>query len=135
MDITTQRVVDTAPMHVKSAAGAPLYDDGKPVRIVFFGPGSRQFAEIESRQTARAIKRMHDNDGKVAAPTAEDRRKEVAEDLAAVTAGFENLSHGELVGAELHEAVFADQKLGFIVAQAQKFLADWGNFKPGSAGN
>src|SRR3546814_4089164 len=64
-DITSQAVVDTAPVHLKGADGEHLFDaKGNPLQIVIFGPGSRQFAAIEARQTARAVKRMADNDGK-----------------------------------------------------------------------
>jgi hypothetical protein len=141
-DITTQAVDDTAAIHLKNAAGEPLYADGdaraKPVRIVVYGPGSKAFGAVETRQSARALKRMQDNDGKITAPTAEERVKETAEDLAALTVRFENFTYspaGDAQGAELFEAVYRDQKLGFIARQVTKHLADWGNFKPGSAGN
>ena len=140
-DITSQAVDDTAVIHVKSAVGEPLYADAprqKPVRIVIHSPGTKAVAAIEARQTARTLKRMADNDGKMTAATAEERAKEVAEDLAAITIGFENFAYppaGDAQGAPLFEAVYADRKLGFIVNQVTKFLADWGNFKPGSSVN
>lgn len=135
MDILTQAVADTATIHVKSAAGEPLYDGDKPVRIVIHGPGSRAYAAVESRQSARALKRMRDNDGQITAATPEERAKETAEDLAAITVRFENLEYEGKQGPELFEAVYGDQRLGFIARQVSKFVADWGNFKPGSAGN
>lgn len=141
-DITSQAVADTASIHLKNAAGELLYADGdageKPVRIVIYGPGSRAYGVVESRQSARALKRMQDNDGKITAASAEERVKETAEDLAALTVRFENFAYppaGDAQGAELFEAVYRDQKLGFIARQVTKHLADWGNFKPGSAGN
>lgn len=135
MDAASLKVAATAPIHVKNAAGEPLYDGDKPVRIIVHGPGSRAYATVETRQTARALKRMHENDGKVTAATAEERRQETAEDLAAVTISFENLTCGDLQGTELFEAVYGDPELGFIAKQVTKHLADWGNFKPGSVGN
>jgi hypothetical protein len=138
LDITTQGVADTAIIHVKNAAGEPLYADAertKPVQIIIYGPSSRAFGAVEARQSARALKRMQDNDGKLTAATAEERVQETAEDLAALTVSFENLSYppaGKAVGTELFEAVYRDQKLGFIAKQVTKFLADWANFKPGS---
>lgn len=140
-DITTQAVADTATIHVKNASGEPIYADEareQPVRIVVHSPGSKAYGSVEARQSARAIKRMQDNDGKITAPTAEERISETAEDLAALTVRFENLSYppaGPALGAELFEAVYRDQRLGFIARQVTKTLADWGNFKPGSAGN
>lgn len=135
MDVSKLKVTPTAAMHLKSAAGAPLFEDGKPVRILFYGPASRQFAELETKQTARSVARHNDNEGKLTARSAEERRKEAVEDLADLTVGFENLSSGELTGRDLHEAVYADPALGFIIEQANKFINNWGNFSGGSATN
>lgn len=135
-DITTQAVVDTAPIHLKGADGEYLFDDGKPVRIILHSPGSKQFAAVEARQTNRAVKRMADNDGKITVAPPEQRAQEQAEDLAAITVGFENFVYppaGEKKGEELFQALYADPKLGFIAQQVQKALRDWGNFKPGSS--
>jgi ABC-type Fe3+-hydroxamate transport system substrate-binding protein len=135
MDASSLKVAATAPIHVKDAAGEPLYEGDKPVRIIVHGPGSRAYGAVETRQTARALKRMNDNDGKVTAATAEERRQETAEDLASITVAFEHLTHGDKQGTELFEAVYGDPELGFIAKQVTKALADWGNFKPGSAGS
>jgi len=141
-DITTQAVVDTATIHLKDAAGQPLYADGdrreKPIQIIIYGPGSKAHGAVEARQSTRALKRMQDNDGKITAPTAEERTQETAEDLAALTVDFVNFTYppaGEKRGAELFEAFYCDPTLGFVIKQVTKHLADWGNFKPGSAGN
>ena len=141
LNIATLAVAATAAIHVKSADGEPLLDDGKPVRIIVNSPGSKAFGTVESRQTARAVKRMNDNEGKLTAATADERRGETAEDLAAITVAFENFDYQPegatepLAGEDLFRAVYADPSLGFIARQVTKFLADWGNFKPGSAGN
>lgn len=138
-DITTQAVVDTAPIHIKGPDGEPLFDaNGKPLRIVVYGPGSTQFAAIEARQTARAVKRMADNDGKVSVAPPELRDQEQAEDLAAITVAFENFGYppaGDKQGTELFQALYADRSLGYITQQVAKGVQNWGNFKPGSAGS
>lgn len=140
LNIATLAVAATAAIHLKSADGEPLFDDGKPVRIIVNSPGSKAFGIVESRQTARTVKRMNDNEGKLTAATADERRNETAEDLAAITVGFDNFDYQlegattSLSGEELFRAVYADPTLGFITKQVTKFLADWGNFKPGSAG-
>lgn len=137
-DITTTAVEDSATIHVKNAAGEPLYVDAertKPVTIVIFGPGSKAFGVVEARQSSRAVKRMQDNDGKITVAPFEERVKETAEDLAAITVRFENFSYppaGNAEGAELFAAVYGDPKLGFIAKQVTKFVADWSNFKTGS---
>lgn len=137
-DISTIGVMMTAALHVKDASGTPLFHEGKPVRIHLYGPASPEYARIEDRATQRALKRAQDNDGKPAAASTEDRRAQVAEDYASITAGFENFTYppaGDAAGAELYRACYLDPKLGFIVNQIAKFLADWGNFKPASGTN
>lgn len=135
MDISAHKVAASAAIHIKDASGVPLYDGDKPVRIIVHSPGSQAFAGVETRQAARAVKRLNDNDGKVTAATAEERRADTAEDLADITIAFEHLSYGDLQGRALFTAVYADPDLGFIARQVAKFLADWGNFKPASGGN
>lgn len=140
MDITQQAVVDTAPIHMKGADGEYLYSGGdtaKPVRIVIYSPGSKQFAAIEARQTNRAVKRMNENEGKVSVAAPEQAATERAEDLADITVAFENFTYppaGDKQGRELFQAFYADTKLGYMAQQVVKAVKDWGNFKPGSAG-
>ncbi|HEY9581111.1 MAG TPA: hypothetical protein VIR65_14755 [Rhizorhapis sp.] len=138
-DITSQAVVDTAPVHLKGADGEHLFDaKGNPLQIVIFGPGSRQFAAIEARQTARAVKRMADNDGKPTVAAPEQRITEQAEDLAAITSEFRHFTYPPAEGKqgqELFQAFYADPKLGYMAQQVLKAVRDWGNFKPGSAGS
>lgn len=144
MDIITQRAVQTAPLHLKGIDGNLLYelrengqpDLDKPVRIHFYSPGSKQQAAAEARATQRALKRLEENDGKPNPAAPEVRRMEAAEDLAAVTHHFENLSYsgaGDAQGVDLYQAMYADPDLGFIANQSAAFLSKWGNFKPGSA--
>jgi hypothetical protein len=136
MDITTLKVADTAAIHLKNADGELLYDGDKPVRIIVYGPGSKAYGVVEARQSTRAVKRMQDNDGKVTVAPHEQRVTETAEDLAAITVRFENLTYPpaeKAEGQELFTALYADQTLGFIARQVAKFVADWANFKPGSA--
>lgn len=137
MDITTQAVAASAAIHLKAADGSYLYSDGKPVRIVLSSPGSAAYAEVEDRQTARAVKRMQDNDGKIALVPPEQRDAETADDLASLTVAFENLTYppaGDMQGKNLFRALYADKTLGFIAVQVQKALRDWGNFKPTASG-
>jgi hypothetical protein len=133
MDVSTLAVADTAIIHLKDAAGELLYDGGEPVAIEIYGPGSKAFGVVEARQSARAIKRYQENDQQLSVPPYEERLKEAAEDLAAITVSFRRLSCGELTGTALFEAVYANPKLGYITRQVQKALADWGKFKAGSA--
>ncbi len=144
MDITTQRAAPTAALHLRGLDGQLLYSPGedgrpdvnKPVRIHFYSPGSKQQAAAEARATQRALARLQENEGRPNPPTPEVRRQEAAEDLASVTARFENLEYppaGEVQSEELFRALFADPDLGFVATQSATFIGSWGNFKPGSA--
>jgi hypothetical protein len=134
LNIATLAVAATAALHLKSVDGEPLYDGETPVRVVVHGPGSRAYGVVESRQTARAVKRMNENEGKLTGATAEERRAETAEDLASVTIAFEGFTYGDgsLQGEPLFKAVYADPALGFITRQVAKFIGDWSNFKAAS---
>lgn len=133
MDIKSLKVAATGTIHVKDAAGEPLYDGDKPVRIIVHGPGSRAFATVRSRQTARIVARMNENDGKVTSATAEEELAERVEDLSALTISFDGLTDDDKSGAELFASVYGDPELGFIANQVEKHLRDWGKFKVGSA--
>ena len=135
MKIATLAVVATAFCHLKGPDGTFLYEDGKPVGIDLFGPGSPEYARIEERQSARTIKRMQDNDNKVAHVPVEQRRTESSEDLADLTSGFRQIEHDgadgtPLSGRALHVAVYSDPALGWIKEQVVKFVGDWGKFTP-----
>lgn len=139
-DITTQAVEETAIIHIKSAQGELLYADPEtrqlPVQIEIYGPGSAAFGVNEARQSARETKRFNDNEMKLTSPAYEERVRETAADLAAVTKRFINFAYppaGDATGADLYAAVYADTKLGFIVRQIQQKLKDWSAFRPGSA--
>ena len=140
-DITKLRVSDTATIHLKGPDKEFLYADAereKPIRVQLYGPGSKQFAAIDSRQTARAVKRANENEGRVVAVPAEQRTADQAADLAAITIAFENFEYpapeGTSYGSptEMFEALYADPKLGFLTQQVTKACTDWGNFRPAS---
>ncbi|APZ98070.1 hypothetical protein BWQ93_05935 [Sphingopyxis sp. QXT-31] len=138
-DISTEAVVDTATLHVKNAAGEHLYADTDrklPVQIEVWGPGSDAYGVVEARQTARAVKRIQENEGKLPTPNYEDTLRESAEDLATLTRRFVNFAYpaaGDATGPELFAAVYRDPKLGFIAKQVQAAVKDWGKFKAASA--
>jgi hypothetical protein len=136
-NIATLAVAASAAIHLKDAEGTSLLHNeaGEPLRIRLHSPGSKAFGAVEARQSARAVKRMNDNDGKIATATADERVQETAEDLADVTIGFEGFTYGDgsLQGRELFLALYADQSLGFITRQVIKALGDWGKFKAASA--
>lgn len=136
LDITKMAVALTAPIHLKDAEGNHMYfgegEARKPVQIILYGPGSPQYAEVEARQTNRAVKLMQDNEGKITVASPEQRHADQAEDLAAITAEFVGFTYppaGDAKGADLFRALYADRSLGFITKQVLKAVGDWGNFK------
>jgi hypothetical protein len=137
-NILALAVASSAVIHVKDASGEPAYADAErtlPVRIHVHGPGTQIAGIVESRQSARALKRMEENDGRITAPTAEERKAEAAADLASLTKGFENFGYGDddsLDGEALFQAVYADPSLGFITKQVAKHFGNWGNFSAAS---
>jgi hypothetical protein len=137
MKIATLAVAATAFLHLKGPDGQHLYEDGRAVGIDLYGPGSPEAAVIEAAQSSRAIKRMQDNDNKIAMPAMEVQREETTADLVAYTAGFRNIDMdgadgSPLSGKALYVAVYSDPALGWIKSQVIKFVADWGKFMPGS---
>jgi len=140
-NIAALAVAATAALHVKDPNGEPLYADAErklPIKIHLHGPGSDIAGVIESRQSARTLKRMQDNDGKITSATREERVAETAQDLAELTVRFENFDYQPegatepLAGDALFRALYADQSLGFITKQVAKFFGDWGNFSAAS---
>ena len=139
MKIALLAVATSGFCHLKGPDGNFLYDEKtkEPIGIDLYSPGSPEAAELEGQQSARIIKRMQDNDNKVAHIPVEQRRVETAGDLTALTAGFHHIEYDgpdgqPLTGTALHTAVYSDPTLGWINVQAIKFVADWGKFTPGS---
>lgn len=137
MKIKTLAVSTTAFLHLKGPDGVHLYENGAPVGIDLYSPGSREAAQVEERASGRTTKRMGDNDNKFTLPPVDVARKEVAEDLTILTAGFHHVEYDgpdgqPLSGTALSMAVYSDPELGWIKEQALKFQRDWGKFTPSS---
>ena len=114
---------------------APTPEEQGKIDLVFLRDLADAVDERDIRWLARTLKRINDNEGKITAATSEEALAENAEDLATLTIAFENLSHGDLSGAQLFEAVYSDPELGYITQQAERHFNDWGKYKPGSAGS
>lgn len=140
-NIAALAIAATATLHLKGTDNQLLFADKertKPIRVHLHTPGSPAFAEVESLQSARNVKRHNDNEGKLAPVAAEDRIAETAEDLSIMTISFENFTYDTpqaagLSGAPLFRAAYGDPAIGFITRQVSRFLNDWANFKPASA--
>lgn len=133
-DLRTLSIGQTANMPVRDAAGEPQFDaDGQPITITLYGPGTKQYQRAkhaaEERQNARTLARMQ---GKGDKQTADEKLQERAEFLASVTVSINGASVGDKAGHEAFKALYADITLGHITDDADKFLADRGNFKAAS---
>lgn len=130
-DLRTLSIDETANLPVRDATGEPQFDaDNQPITITLYGPGTKKFQRAkhaaEERHNARTVARMQGNGGKI---SAEDKTQERAEFLASVTVSINGASVGDKVGHEAFKALYADITLGHIADDADKFLADRGNFK------
>jgi hypothetical protein len=133
MDIRTKAVQPTHTLHLRDASDELMYDDGKPVTVTVYGPGSKQFAKAQASQQNRmldSLKRKGKTD-----QTAEQKRAEQAEFLTECTSEFGNLTYGDLTGTAMAKAVYSDIEIGFIADQVAKDIGDWANFSKPSATN
>lgn len=134
-DITSLRVKNTADMPVTDAAGDPVIgDDGNPLSITLFSPGTKQFRQArytaDKKSSARVMAQMQGKpDGKETADTRADER---AEFLASVTESFNGFSYGTGTGQAMFRDFYRDGYLYFVADAADKFLGEAGNFKPAS---
>ena len=137
MDIRKFAVEETSVITLNDAADAPMVgEDGKPMTVTLYGPGSKHYARAQAAQTNRMIDKLK-RKGK-SDETDEQKRREQAEFLAACTKEFSpnieypNGDGKSLTGEALHKAVYAELSIGFIAEQVGKHLGEWSNFKTGS---
>lgn len=127
MDIRKYAVEPTSKLHLRDANDELMFtDEGKPVAVNLYGPGSKQYARAQAAQNNRLLDKLK-RKGK-SDQTAEQRAAESSEFLADCTESFENLEYDNLTGRELFMAVYADVSIGFVADQVAKYISDWSNF-------
>ncbi len=127
MDIRKYAVEPTSKLHLRDANDELMFtDEGKPVAVNLYGPGSKQYARAQAAQNNRLLDKLK-RKGK-SDQTAEQRAAESSEFLADCTESFENLEYDNLAGRELFMAVYADVSIGFVADQVAKYISDWSNF-------
>lgn len=131
MDIRTKAVAPTSVLHLRDAADELMLDNGKPVTVNLYGPGSKPFANAQATQTNRMLDKLK-RKGKTD-QTAEQKQIEQAEFLADCTESFGNLTYGDLTGNAMSLAVYSDIEIGFVADQVAKHIGDWSNFYKPSA--
>jgi len=135
MDIKKFSVEETGTLELLKANDDPMIgDDGKPMTITMYGPGSKTYAKAQAAQQNRMIDKLK-RKGKTD-QTAEAKAAEAAEFLSSCTKEFSlNIEYDGLEGDALFRAVYSDTSLGFISDQVAKFIGDWSAFTKGSTPN
>lgn len=130
-------VANTAPMHLKDAAGELMFykdpshgDEAKelPVRIHVFGPGSEEHRQAQLRAQRRVMALVKKSRRALEDRTPEERTADTAVILADITHSVEGL---DLEGRSVREAMLAlysDPTCGYVADQVNAFAADWANF-------
>jgi hypothetical protein len=122
MDIRTKAVLQTSKLELRDANDELL----QGVSVTVYGPGSKQYAAAQARQSNRMIDALKKK-GKTE-QTPEKKAAETAEFLSDVTVSFDGLEYDGLEGKELAMAVYSDTSIGFIADQVAKHCSDWSNF-------
>lgn len=118
---------DTAEIELLDGQRSPLLtQDGKPVTVTVYGPGSKQMAAAIARSQARQAKLQRIRKGREATP--EERTAEAAELLADITVSMAGIEYDGLQGREMFTAIYNDTTLGFIFEQVNRASVDWANF-------
>lgn len=127
----------TGTMPIRDAAGEPQFaaDGETPLSITFHSPGSKAYQRAkhaaDQRNNDRVMARMQ---GKTTdKQTAEEKAAERAELLAACTISINGADLDGETGHTAWKALYSDPELGHIADDADKFLADRGNFKKTSS--
>lgn len=122
--------VESGTFTVLDQSGDELLYKGEPVRITMHGAGSKPQVSAERKKVKAAKAVLYAGIGGRVAKNAEDEEfQREAEYLAACTISIENFP---IPGGAL--AMYSNPKLSYITKQAQKFLGEDANFKPGLGG-
>lgn len=127
-DIKKLAVAETTTIHLRGADDELLFENGEPVSITVYGPGTKAFSKAQAARNKSVLERFQ-RKGKNRADTT---LEENAEFLAAVTVSFNNFQYGDLEGHEQFKACYLDTSIGFVAEQVNKELGDWANFTKGS---
>ena len=124
-NLANYEAADTGLLEVLNQRKVPLLgNDGQPVTIELYGPGSEQYvkvqAEIDSASQARVFANMRG--GKAAKDSADQARADRIRKLSACTKAISpNFPLSP-------DALYKNSKLGYITNQVAEYLEDWANF-------
>lgn len=135
MTLKQYELEESAWLHLKDAAGEPMYAAGadgkpdlkKPMRGLFYGPGSRQYVAAQALNQASMLERLQKGGKKDASGMQTVRER--AEFLAACTKELENVtSDSGATGQALHLEIYSNLKLSFWPRQIEGFITNDANF-------
>jgi hypothetical protein len=137
-DLRKHAAAATGILHLRDGSEELMYADGpdgepdltKPMQIVLYGPGTKQFTRAKAALTNKQMQRLKDK-GKIK-QTAAEAAEEKSEFLAAVTKDFVNIERDALEAEALFKATYEDIEIGFVADQAYTYVHDWANFTKGS---
>lgn len=132
MDIRRLEVEETSVIALRGPDDAALVgEDGAPLTVTVYGPGSKPHAKAQSVQQNKLMERLR-RKGKLD-QSAEESRADQLELLVACTKAFSpNIECDGLKDEALYRAVYSNRGLGFIAEQVAKHIGEWGNFSKGS---
>ena len=128
MDSRKFAVEETSTLELRDAADAPMKgEDGAPMTVTVYGPGSKPYAKAQAAQQNRMVDKLK-RKGKTD-ETAEEKSRDTAEFLAGCTKEFSaNIEMDGLKDEALFKAVYSDRSIGFVAEQVGRHLGEWGNF-------
>lgn len=134
-DIKRFAIEETGTIELRGADDSPLIgDDGQPMTVTVYSPGSKPYARAQAAQSNRLIDKLK-RKGKMD-QSAEEKALEQAAFLVGCTKEFSaNVGYDDLIGESLFKAIYSDTSVGFIAEQVVKYLSDWGNFTTASTKN
>lgn len=123
MDIRKHALSQTGTIELHDGADNPLLDDnGKPVCVHVYSPGSREYLAAEKARDDKMLQAMRKKNGTV------DNYAARVEFLVAVTKGFDGIEFDDLKGAALYRAVYSEPTLRFVADQVFNYVNDHANF-------
>jgi hypothetical protein len=138
MDLSTLSASETAVIKLTHpATGEPLADNGEPLTVTVYGPGTMQHQQMRSARDRRimAAAMAANKAGKKPADIADPdkERADTATDLAACTASISGWDYKGATDSAAIRAAYADASMSWLADQVSRGLGDWSTFLPESA--
>ena len=131
-EITKLAAADTFTLELTQPNGDPLLgEDGTPLSVTVYGPGSKAYQKAEASRSARVgvlLKPKHKN-----TLTKEESYLENAEFMADCTVSFNGWGYNGAADKAAMVAAYSDHAIDFITQQVSRAIVNWENFTSSSA--